>query len=67
MTFINFVTQLWVLLLSLVLMVAVLAVIIAIRISWKQKQDRPLEIDPEYRRRLDQRLLEISTPQRKTA
>jgi hypothetical protein len=67
MTLVNFVTQLWVILLSLVLMVAVLAVAIAIRMSWKHRQERPLEVDPEYRRRLDQRLLEISTPQRKTA
>lgn len=67
MTLVNFLTQLWVLLLSLVLMVAVLAIAVAIRMSWKQKQERPTEVDPEYRRRLDQRLLEISAPQRKTA
>ena len=67
MTLYNLVTQFWVLMLSLAVLVAVLAVAIAVRMAWKAKQERPTEVDPEYRRRLEQRLLEISAPQRKSA
>ncbi len=67
MTLVSFVTQFWVLLLSLAVMVAVLAIAIAIRMVWKQRQERPIEIDPEQRARLEQRLLEISAPRTKTA
>lgn len=67
MTLVNFITQFWVLVLSLVLMVAVLAVAIGVRMAWKQRQERPLEVDPEQRRRLEQRLLEISATRTKTA
>jgi hypothetical protein len=67
MTLVSFVTQFWVLLLSLAVMVAVLAIAIAIRMVWKHRQERPIELDPEQRRRLEQRLLEISAPRTKTA
>jgi hypothetical protein len=67
MTLVSFITQFWVLVLSLVVMVGVLAVAIGVRMAWKQRQERPIEVDPELRRRLEQRLLEISATRTKTA
>jgi hypothetical protein len=67
MTLVSFITQFWFLVLSLVVMVGVLAVAIGVRMAWKQRQERPIEVDPELRRRLEQRLLEISATRTKTA
>lgn len=67
MTLVNFVTQFWVLLLSFVVMVAVLAVCIAIRTAWNERQEQPIQMDEAQRQRLEARLLEISAASRRTA
>jgi hypothetical protein len=67
MTLVNFVTQFWVLLLSFAVMAAVLAIAVAVRTGWKERQERPFEMDEAQRQRLAERLLQISGPQKKPA
>jgi len=67
MTLIDFVTQFWVFLLSVAVMVAMLVAAVGVRAAWKERQERPMEIDQTLREKLDRRLSEISTPRRKTA
>ena len=67
MTLVNFVTQFWVFLLCFAVMAAVLAIAIGVRLAWKERHERPMELDEAQRQRLEERLLQISAPQRKTA
>jgi hypothetical protein len=64
---VNFVTQFWVFLLSFAVMAALLAIAVGVRLAWKEKQERPIELDEAQRQRLQERLLQISAPLKKPA
>jgi hypothetical protein len=67
MTFVNLVTQFWVLLLSIAVMAAVLAITVVVHNAWKERQERPIEMNEAQRQRLAERLLQISAPHKKPA
>lgn len=67
MTLVNFVTQFWVLLLSFAVMIAVLAIAVGVRAAWKERQEQPIKMDEAQRQRLEERLLQVSAPHRRTA
>ena len=67
MTLINFVTQFWVFLLTFVAIAALMVIAVGARRVWKEKHERPIEMDEAHRQRLEERLLQLSGADKKIA